>query len=137
MTSAPSGWNATPPKGLKCPHCGSPDRRLFRAQGHLPAYRCRVCDGYDTLLTGTVFATTRQPPSTLVLLRRGMARGEPTACLACELRRSRPQLHTVRQRLQAHINATAPTDVMPGTAFEADERDHNAGENTHAPSCSP
>jgi hypothetical protein len=100
----------------------------------LPAYRYRLCDGYDTLLTGTVFAKTRQPPATLVLLRRGMAKGEPTARLARELRRSRTQLHTVRQRLQAHINATAPTDVMPGTAFEADERYHNAGENKHAPS---
>jgi hypothetical protein len=63
------------PGGLRCPHCGSPDRRLFRVQGHLPAYRCRVCDGYYTLPTGTVFAKTRQPPATLVLLLREIAKG--------------------------------------------------------------
>jgi transposase-like protein len=69
------------PEGLRCPHCGRSERRLFRAQGHFPAYRCQACDGYYTLLTGTVFAKTRQRPATLVLLLRGMAKGEPTARL--------------------------------------------------------
>jgi hypothetical protein len=38
----------------------------------------------DTLVTGTVFATTHQAPATLVRLLRGMAQGEPTARLARE-----------------------------------------------------
>jgi transposase-like protein len=122
------------PEGLKCPRCGSPDRRLFREQGHFPAYRCRVCNGYSTLLTGTIFAKTRQHPATLVLLLRGIAKGEPTARLARELRLSRKQLHTLRQRIQANINETAPTDIMSGTAFEADELYQNAGEKKHASS---
>src|SRR5688572_30643213 len=121
------------PGGLQCPHCASPDRRLFRVQGHFPAYRCRVCDGYDTLLTGTVFAKTRQPPATLVLRLRGIAKGEPTARLARELGLSRKQLHTLRQRIQTRLNATAPTAMMVGTAFEADELYQNAGEKKHAP----
>jgi transposase-like protein len=121
------------PDGLHCPRCGSTARRLFRAQGHFPAYRCRACNGYYTLLTGTVFAKTRQRPATLVLLLRGMAKGEPTARLARELGLSRKQLHTLRQRIQTRLNATAPTDVMVGTAFEADELYHNAGEKKHAP----
>jgi hypothetical protein len=25
--------------------CGHAERRLFRAQGHFPAYRCRACEG--------------------------------------------------------------------------------------------
>jgi transposase-like protein len=122
------------PEGLKCPHCGGRDRRLFRAQGHFPAYRCRGCAGYYTLLTGTVFAKTRQPPATLVLLLRGIAKGEPTARLARELRLSRKQLHTLRQRIQVNMNETAPTAAMPGTAFEADELYQNAGEKKHASS---
>jgi transposase-like protein len=122
------------PDGLQCPHCRSPERRLFRVQGHFPAYRCRACDGYYTLLTGTVFEKTRQRPATLVLLLRGMAKGEPTARLARELGLSRKQLHTLRQRIQANLNETAPTGVMTGTAFEADELYHNAGEKKHAPS---
>jgi transposase-like protein len=122
------------PEGLKCPHCGRSDRRLFRAPGHLPAYRCRVCHGYYTLLTGTVFAKSHQPPATLVRLLRGIARGEPTARLARELKLSRQQLQTLRQRIQSNLNATAPTEVLPGTACEADELYQNAGEKTHAPS---
>ena len=93
-----------------------------------------LCDGYYTLLTGTVFEKTRQRPATLVLLLRGIAKGEPTARLARELGLSRKQLHTLRQRIQANLNATAPTGVMTGTAFEADELYQNAGEKKHAPS---
>jgi hypothetical protein len=37
------------PSGLMCLHCGHFERRLFRAQGHFPAYRCRACEGYYTL----------------------------------------------------------------------------------------
>jgi ion channel/transposase-like zinc ribbon protein len=73
------------PDGFACPHCHSRERRLFRQQGDFPAYRCRMCDGYYTLLTNTVFAKTRQRPATLVLLLRGIAKGEPTARLAREL----------------------------------------------------
>jgi transposase-like protein len=122
------------PHGLVCPRCSHSHRRLFRDQGYFPAYRCRACEGYDTVLTGTVFANTRQRPATLVLLLRGMAKGEPTARLARELGLSRKQLHTLRQRLQTNLHDTAPPDVMTGTAFEADELDQNAGEKTYAPS---
>jgi hypothetical protein len=110
------------------------ERHLFRAQGQFPAYRCRACDGYYTLLTGTVVANTRQRPATLVLRLRGIAKGEPTARLARELGLSRQQLHTLRQRIQGNLNATAPTGVMPGIAFEADEWYQNAGETKHTPS---
>ena len=120
--------------GFKCPHCGGTERRLFRAQGQFPAYRCRACDGYYTLLTGTVFEKTRQRPATLVLLLRGIAKGEPTARLAREWGLSRTQLHTLRQRLQANLHATAPIGVMAGTAFAADARYQHAGETKHAPS---
>ena len=61
-----------------------------------------------------------------MLLLRGMAKG------VRELGLSRKPLHTLRQRLQAHLNATAPTGVMTGTACEADELYHNAGETKHA-----
>ena len=85
-------------------------------------------------MTGPVFAKSHQPPAPLVLLLRAIARGDPTARLARELKLSRKQLHTLRQRLQANLNATAPTDCMSGTAFEADELYQNAGENKHTPS---
>lgn len=125
------------PNGVKCPHCARIERRLFREQGNFPAYRCRTCHGYYTLLTGTVFEKTRQRPATLVLLLRGIAKGEPTARLARELGLSRKQLYTLRQRIQANLNETAPTGLMTGTTFEADELYQNAGEKKHAPSRPP
>jgi transposase-like protein len=122
------------PSGLVCPRCGDAKRRLFRAQEHFPAYRCRTCEGYYTLLTGTVFEKPRQRPATLVLVLRGIAKGEPTACLARALGLSRKQLPTMRHRLQANVNDTAPTGVMTGPALEADELYQNAGEKKHAAS---
>jgi transposase-like protein len=121
-------------EGFKCPRCDCIERRLFREQGHFPAYRCRACDGYYTLRRGTIFEKTRQRPATLVLLLRGIAKGEPTARLARELGVSRKQLHTLRQRIQVNLNTTAPTGVMTGTAFEAEELSQNAGETKHTPS---
>ena len=122
------------PDGFVCPHCGSTNRRLFRQQKHFPAYRCRDCDRYYTLLTGTAFATTRQPPATLVLLLRGITKGESTARLARELGLSRKQMYTLRQRIQTNLNETAPIDLMEGTTYEADELYQNAGEKKHASS---
>jgi transposase-like protein len=120
--------------GCNCPRCGSTERRVWRAHGPFPASRCRACEGDDTRLTGTVFEKTRQRPATRVLLRRGMAKGEPTARLARELGVSRKPLHTLRQRLQAHRHEPAPTELMTGTAFEADERSHHVGATQHASS---
>jgi hypothetical protein len=122
------------PRGLRCPHCGHSERRLFREQGSFPASRCRACAGSDALLTGTVCDKTRQRPATLVLLLRGMVKGEPTARLARELGLSRKQLHTLRKRIQANLDVTAPTAIMTRTAFEADELYQNAGEKRYAPS---
>jgi DNA-binding NarL/FixJ family response regulator len=76
----------------------------------------------------TACAKTRQRPAALLRLRRSMAKGESTARLARELGRSRQQVHTWRHRVQANLNATAPTDMRHGTAVDADERYENVGE---------
>ena len=115
------------PRGLVCLHCGCSARRVCRAHGYVPAYHGRACEGDYTLLTGTVFETTRPRPATLVRLLRGLAKGEPPARLAREFGVSRTQRHTRRQRLQANLNTTAPTGVMPGTACEAAALDQHAG----------
>lgn len=116
------------PEGLICPGCGSTNRRLFRTTQAFPAYRCRQCDGYYTILTDTAFEKTRQRPATLVLLLRGVAQGETTARLSRELAMSYTQTLTLRQRLQDNANETAPMDLMAGTHFESDEVYQNAGE---------
>ncbi|MCC7447375.1 MAG: IS1 family transposase [Anaerolineae bacterium] len=127
------------PQGFGCPHCGSSERRLFRAQGYFPAYRCQTCDGYYTLLSGTVFAKTRQRPATLVLLLRGIAKGESSARLARELGLGRKRVMQLRQRIQNNLYETLPTQRMDGQTFEADELYQNAGEKRHtaSPSARP
>lgn len=119
------------PHGFSCPHCGSTNRRRFRTQGHYDAYRCRDCTGYYTLLSGTAFEGSRQRPATLVLLLRGITKGESTARLARELQLSRQTVHTLRHRLQANLNDHAPTDLMQGQTFEVDEIYQNAGEKKY------
>ena len=116
------------PNGFVCPRCGSANRRLFRRQGHYDAERCRVCDGYYTLLSGSTFEGIRKRPAVLVLLLRGISKGESTARLARELQLSRQTMHTRRQQIQANLNESAPTEMMEGTTFEVDELYQNAGE---------
>ncbi len=116
------------PGGLRCPVGQSEQRRVARRAGAFEGYRCRACDGYYTLVSGTAFARTHQPPTTLVLLLRGIAKGESTARLARELKLSRKQAHTLRQRVQRNLYAQQPNDVLAEAVFEADELYQNAGE---------
>ena len=117
------------PEGLCCPYCGSTERRLARQTRHYPAYRCRDCDGYYSLFTGTIFQKTRQSASTIVLLLRGVAQGESTDRLSRELSMSYQQVLTLRQRIQANLFDTAPTHVLEDDPeIEVDEVFQNAGE---------
>jgi transposase-like protein len=116
------------PEGFHCPRCGAAERRLARRPAAFPAYRCRQCDRFYTVLTGTVFAKTRQTPAKLVLILRGIAKGESAARLARELGLCRRQMHTIRQRVQGNLYETLPTTPLPDAAVEADELYQNAGE---------
>lgn len=120
-------------EGLKCPHCASQRRRHAKQDGAIPAFRCKECDRYHTILTGTVFERTQQNASTLVLILRGVARGESTARLSRELGISRKQMTTIRHRLQKSVETNLPDGVMadPGE-FEADELYQSAGEKRAA-----
>ncbi len=122
------------PSGLVCPRCHGTERRLFRRHAFFPTYRCRACQRTYTILTATVFENTGQPPSKIVLLLRGIAKGESTARLARELEIGRKRLGELRQQIQTNLYDTLPGEVMTGTAFEADELYQNAGEKKYAPS---
>jgi transposase-like protein len=122
------------PSGLVCPRCQSSDRRLFRHHPFFPTYRCRDCQRTYTLLTGSVFAKTHQRPATIVMLLRGIAKGESTARLSRELDLDRKRLGELRQQIQTNLYDTQPGELMSGTAFEADELYQNAGEKKYVPS---
>lgn len=120
------------PDALACPRCGAEERRVAQQNGFWTGWRCRLCDRYYTALSGTVFAKTRQRPSTLVLLVRGVAQGVSTARLARELGLGRVRVHELRQQLQQNLRATRPTAPLPDDVLEADELYQNAGEKRHA-----
>lgn len=120
------------PNGFGCPQCQSQERRLHRQQGSFESYLCRACGCYYTLLTGSAFAGSRQSARTLVMLLRGISKGESTNRLHRELGMPYKQVLTLRHRLQ-HLDESAPTTVMPGDEFEVDELYQNAGEKKHAP----
>lgn len=122
------------PQGVSCPKCGASERRFAQQNGSWPAWRCKACDRYYTLLTGTVFEKTRQPPSKVLLLLRGIAKGEPTARLARELQIGRARAHQLRQRMQRNLLDSRPQDTLPDEVLEADELYQNAGEKKRAAS---
>ncbi len=116
------------PAGLICPHCQSPRRRLARHNQYYDSYRCRACERYYSPYTGTLFAKTRQPASKLVLLLRGVAKGEPTHKLAAELALNYGWVLELRHRIQTQMLSGLPTEPMKGRTFEIDELYQNAGE---------
>jgi transposase-like protein len=122
------------PAGLKCPRCGDVEKRIAQRTGYWIAYRCKACDRYYSMLTDTVFEKTRQPPSKIVMILRGIAKGEPTARLSRELGIGRVCLHKLRQRIQQHLARRRPKTPMNDRVLEADELYQNAGEKKRSTS---
>lgn len=128
------------PHGLACPGCGAREdegglgvHRRHRAP--VLDYQCRGCGRVFNAFTGTPLAGTSRRPSRLLLILRGVAKGESTAGLSRELGCSRGHLLGLRHRLQADAAAwlerfdSAP---LPDAVVEADEMYQNAGEKRRA-----
>jgi transposase-like protein len=119
------------PKGLKCPHCDArrsqarPFRRTRRSQ--VMVYRCHRCHGLYNVYSGTIFQARHLRPAQVVLLLRGVCKGEPTAGLARELSLPRSTVHVLRQRLQENARAMRPDTPLPDAEAETDEMFQNAG----------
>lgn len=120
------------PTGLHCPHCGTgvTEAREFRttAKSRLTVYRCQCCQGIYNLYSGTVFAGSHLRPAQVVLLLRGVCKGEPAATIAREIAVSRQTVHELRQALQANARRLQPSEPLPDTRTETDELFQNAGE---------
>ena len=70
------------PKGLRCPTCGvgKHQARLFRQrQRGTMDYRCRAWGTGFNLYHGTLFAGSNLRPRQVVLLLRGVCKGESAA----------------------------------------------------------
>jgi transposase-like protein len=124
------------PRGLRCPGCGAtPEQaRQFRTRKRgLVDYRCRECPSAYNLYTGTVFSGSKLEPRRVLLLLRGVCKGEPSASLAEELGLSRQCVHRWRQRIQQNAYALLDEAALRDAETETDEMFQNAGEKRRPP----
>lgn len=123
------------PDGLHCVHCGvSVDHaRHFRTtkRSQVPVYRCKQCQGIYTLYSGTVFQGTHLRPQKIVLLVRGIFKGESSQTLAQELKIARQTAHHFRHAVQANVLRQQPQTALPDAVTETDELFQHAGEKRH------
>lgn len=63
----------------------------------------------------------------MVLLVRGVCKGEPTATLARELSLPRSTVHVLRQQLQQNAQAMQPDTPLSDGVTETDKMFQNAG----------
>lgn len=118
------------PQGLHCPKCGSKKRRYFRQtrRSRLAVYRCLQCEGIYNLYSGTVFEKKHLRPSEVVLLLRGVIKGESSMSLSKELQMSRSTVHELRTELQKNAQSLQPDTALTDEHTETDEMFQNAGE---------
>ena len=119
------------PKGLQCPRCGATRQEAREFRKHKRGfvdYRCHHCHRTYNLYTGTIFVGSNLAPRRVVLLIRGICKGEPATGLAEELSLSRQCVHRWRTRLQANGYAMLSPRALPDAETETDEMFQNAGE---------
>lgn len=120
------------PEGLKCPWCRASVERanLFRVthKSQLKVYRCRECKHIYNLYTNTVLQQHHLSPQQVVLLLRGILKGETTNELAAELELNYLTVLTLRRAIQENAEHLQPETPVPDLEAESDELFQNAGE---------
>jgi len=117
---------------VRCPHCQAEwaDGREFRRtrRSELIVYRCQCCRGIYNLYSGTIFEARQLRPAQVVLLMRGVLKGESAASLARELGMSRTTITELRKLIQANAAQIQSEKPLPDNVVETDELFQNAGE---------
>ena len=120
------------PQGMHCPSCSaSANQARFFGQttrSHVTMYRCRQCQAAYTVHTGTLFANKHLRPAQVILLLRGVCKGESTASLARGLHMAYDTVHHLRQQLHTNAIRLQPETPVPDAVTETDEMFQNAGE---------
>jgi transposase-like protein len=104
--------------------------RAFRTtrRSQLTTYRCQVCQSPYNLYSGTVFQQHHLRPQQVVLLLRGICKGESTQMLAQELQLNYKTVLDLRHAIQAQAEKQQPDHPLADTHSETDEMFQNAGE---------
>lgn len=100
------------PTGFKCAHCGADvsQARIFRRgqRTRLADYRCKRCSRVYNLYSGTIFAHKQMRPQQVVLLLRGIQKGESAATIANEVGVSWRTVHNLRRKLRTNGSYHVP-----------------------------
>lgn len=97
------------PQGLRCPnkHVLPKDQAPhMRDRDPIVDYKCRECGAVFGIFTGTALSGIRYDCRIIVLILRGIARGETAMGMARELGICRQHLLKVRHRLQSQLAET-------------------------------
>lgn len=120
------------PQGLECPRCRASvsEAHLFRTtrKSQLTVYRCKACGQPYNLYSRTVFEQRHLTPEQVILLLRGVLKGEPSKTLAAELGLNYKTVLEVRRDLQHNAIRLQPDTPLPDEQTETDEMFQNAGE---------
>ena len=112
------------PQGRQCPKCQSPieQSREFRRSlsSDLLVQRCLKCGAIYNRYTGTVFQGSQWTPMQVILLMRGICKGELTRALAAELELNYKTVLTMRHRVTAKAEIGQPTPALADTHSETD-----------------
>jgi transposase-like protein len=103
---------------------------VFRstAKSQLTTYRCKGCGQAYNLYSGTVFQQRHLTPQQVVLLVRGIVKGEASTTLAMELDIDYKMVLQLRRELQANAQYLQPDTPLEDAETETDEMFQNAGE---------
>ena len=118
--------------GLKCPNCQTDvsDAHLFRhtKKSQLQVHRCNKCQCAYNLYTDTVFQQRHLTPQQVILLLRGVLKGEASAELADEIGVSYQTVLDICCDLHANAAQLQPDTPLPDQVTESDKMFQNAGE---------
>ena len=86
-----------------------------------------MCEGIYNLYSGTLFEKKHLRPSQVILLLRGVSKGESSMRLAEEVGVSRSTIHELRKELQQNARGLQPEAPLVDEHTETDEMFQNAG----------
>ena len=120
------------PKGMHCSVCQKPvtEARKFRRtkKSELIVYRCNDCETIYNLYTGTIFQGCYWTPMQVVMLLRGISKGETTREMSAELDLNYKTVLSMRHKVQSNAEREQPKTPLPDNHSETDEMFQNAGE---------
>lgn len=123
------------PSGFGCPTCDETleNAHKFRdtKESDLTVYRCNACGRAYNLYTGTIFQQRHLTPQQVVLLIRGVLKGEPSTVLSDELAINYRTVLDLRRDIQDNARHLRPESALEDEQTESDEMFQNAGEKRH------